>query len=527
MRRTASTAASFGAAALTSLTIVVTFSACDGDRFEAVSRDAAVERDAGAEPPPIVIDDGGGGGAGGSGDELDLDANVQAGDAAPSADAGPDAGDAGSPIPSSRFCGDAIRDPVLEECDDGPGDAEDSCSEACRARAYGVLTADDGAPEPRPRLLGTAPHVADGSEAGSAVVLVEDAREEARVLVQRFDAWGGRDGDALEVSAQAVAASVPNPALAALPGGDFAVAWTDLGAGSPDVALRVIDGAGGAGEMVIANSSAGGPQTDVDLIWTGEELVVTWTDLFDVYLRRFSAALAPRSQEQLVGDSAELESSVTLAPFAGDVAIAWRANDAGLDRIRVHAGGAEWWTAAERPSMAGDRPALAALDDQHLLLIYSIGEDRGDHLVSRLRVAVLGLDAPGEVTGSPLGALAEPGANDDALVQRRPRAARVGERVYVAWESEGTPGADASTVFVQQLDAEASGFAEVITVNEWGLPIEGPAGGDARNPALAASPLVPDGALIATWEDHAGVQTGRPVPDVMIGVRPSPIVTLP
>src|SRR6185436_10541655 len=36
--------------------------------------------------------------------------------------------------PTSLFCGDAIRDPVTEECDDGNLDDADSCTTACLVR---------------------------------------------------------------------------------------------------------------------------------------------------------------------------------------------------------------------------------------------------------------------------------------------------------------------------------------------------------------------------------------------------------
>src|SRR5262249_16958314 len=48
--------------------------------------------------------------------------------------------------PGSTLCGDAIRDPVLEECDDGPDGAVDACSDDCRVTDEPV--------DPSPRVDG-------------------------------------------------------------------------------------------------------------------------------------------------------------------------------------------------------------------------------------------------------------------------------------------------------------------------------------------------------------------------------------
>ena len=104
------------------------------------------------------------------------------------------------------------------------------------------------------------------------------------------------------------------------------------------------------------------------------------------------------------------------------------------------------------------------------------------------------------------------------LEQRRPRAIKVGERLYIAWENQSPPGyAYDREAFVQQLEVMEPDDGRLDVLGEWRLPLEGPATGDQEMPALASSPLFPDGALVAVWES-----TG----DVMIGVRPSPIVEL-
>lgn len=48
--------------------------------------------------------------------------------------------------------------------------------------------------------------------------------------------------------------------------------------------------------------------------------------------------------------------------------------------------------------------------------------------------------------------------------------------------------------------------------------------GDQRHPALAASPLYPQGALAAAWEDFGGSFAGEGGVDVVFELLPTPIV---
>jgi hypothetical protein len=428
-------------------------------------------------------------------------------------------------IPMSKVCGDAIRGVVDEECDDGPGDDDDACTEACRARAVGVLALQNGSlddagvsTEP-PRSLGTSGHALAATPTGLAAAVVEDDTE-ARVLVQRFDSAGARIGREIEISAEAAAISVPSPAIAAVPGEGYVVAFTEIGAGSPDVALVSIDGATGAvGARTIANDQVGGPQQEADILWVGGRLVVAWTDLFDIYVRSFDRRLDPLEDEILVAGSDALETSVTLAPHAGDAAVAWRSQRAGLESVHVLAEGVEWWTTPTAGG-AGDRPAIVSLDDERLLLVFTAIVNG----VRRARSSLLRLDSPGEVADVPLPVLVGPieGADYEAY---GPRAVNVRGRIYIAWETLLPGFEDNHAVDMLELAVSAGGHLE--PVGQWELPIEGDITHDRRSPALASSPLIPEGAVITLWEDHSAALASRPTPDVFMSVRPSPIVELP
>ena len=140
---------------------------------------------------------------------------------------------------------------------------------------------------------------------------------------------------------------------------------------------------------------------------------------------------------------------------------------------------------------------------------------------------MLDVNAPGSLSSWRLTPLTEPYATDPSLSQSRPDAVRVGERIYVAWESE-SPSGDArmEQVWLQELNW-SSGEPDVIqTVNEWRLPVTAESLPEQRRPVLGASPLFPGGALIAVWEDHSGSVADRPLPDLMLSFRPVPFVLL-
>lgn len=426
--------------------------------------------------------------------------------------------------PVSKYCGDAIRDPVLEECDDGPGTADDTCSPDCRVRSAPLLGADAGADSGTTQTLGDGVHVAAGFANGFGVVYLERTNERTRVKMQAFGEAGGRRGPALELGEGAMPLGEAHPVIAALPDERYAVAWTDGRAGTPDIQLTLISTAAGEarqGEPIAPHASSSGFQQDVDVLWTGSELIVAWTDLLDVKYRRFDASLRPLEGERALGDTSAIESSVALAAFGDAWAAAMRVNEEGLERIRVRAGARSWITQPEPLGPRGDRPALVALDDQHLLLLYTIGTDplgSGSATLGRLRASVLSASAPGSVNSVPWLPLSAPDA--PGVAQQRPSAMRVGERIYVAWQSasmdEPAPGVRA---FLSEVEFDAE-TGELIQHDERTLPLAAAPSGSQANPRLGASALFPEGALITVWEDANA-------PVLQLDFRPSPFVTLP
>lgn len=493
-----------------------------GDEVEPAA-DAMIEMDAGGAAPPdamvMAADSGGDSSAVGMDGAIDSSTHET---------------DGSEPHPVSEYCGDAIRDPELEECDDGPGDDDDLCTADCRVSNGFVVEAglpeDAGVLGESERELGTGPHVAASGPDGFAVVYLErDARTVVRL--QAFDRHGTRSGLELDVGVGTRPVAAANPVVAALPGGRYAVAWTEHGAGTPDIALRIVTpGTAPRGAVTYANAARGGPQQDADVLWTGDELVVAWSDSQDVRSRRFDASLAPLEEEQSLASSAALEGNITLARFASGWAAAWREGDLGFERVRVRAGNRSWFTQPFLPGPLGDRPGLVALDDEHLLLVHTVGTDplgSGTANVGRLRVAVLRIGAPGGVTSQPWLPLHEPYASNVALAQRRPSATRVGDELFVTWEQESPRGDERSDeVLVQRLSWSADAPNVLVSLEERVLQNNAPSAGDQRNPKLAPTPLFPGGALITLWEDHSRELPTRPVPEIVLGLRPVPFVDL-
>jgi hypothetical protein len=294
--------------------------------------------------------------------------------------------------------------------------------------------------------------------------------------------------------------------IATVSAGTYAVAWTDGGDGTPDVVLRTVDvGSGTLGPVRVAHEARGGTQQDPDIVRVNGEWIVAWSDLFDVHVRRFSSALTPLGVEESVPQAAGLQSGVSLAEVAGTWALAWRANDAGLESIRVVSGSDSWSTESRLPGPAGDRPALTAFPGGDLLVVFSAGggaADAGPSATSELRAAVLERTATGTVD-SDLLPLAPAG-----LPASRPRIARIDDRIALAWQSEDEVSALSTTMMGEVVGpwggASVIGMgtvAQLATMN--GVD-------DRSNPVIAPSPR---GAFIGAWENWAPFP-GRPVPDV-------------
>lgn len=426
-------------------------------------------------------------------------------------------GEAGAPgHPISTRCGDAIRDPVTEECDDGAPGGDSGCTADCVVRAEGVASMPPtDAGDTEGPSLGSAQHVAAGTDDALAVTFQSDSA----IWLQRFDGNAAHPASPVNVSDGFAPLAQSNAAAAPLPDGSFAVAWTDSSSGTPDVLLRAVTGSQ-IGPARVVHADTAGFQQDPDVLWVTDRLIVAWSDLLDVKYRAFDAGLQPLGPEQILAGTGAIESSVVLAPFADHWAAAVRANDQGLESIHIMTGATDWSTSPSLPSAGGDRPALVELDDQHLLVLFTVGSDPAGSAppVDELRGSVLSLDTPGEVSSFVL-----PGANSPTPAAERlsrPSAARTGSLSYIGWQSKA---ADASArVFVTGVAFEVGAPNDLTMDATRELPINGMPFPQSVNLRLSGSSLFPAGALISIWQTSTLSAPDRLVMDF----RPSPFVFL-
>lgn len=437
------------------------------------------------------------------------------------------------PPPESEFCGDGIRDPVTEECDDGPGTEEDSCTPDCRVHNIFVRpVSNPGGLRERSRTIGYGRHPLSASSLATAVVFTDTEGSVSTLKCALFDAYGRR-GELLDLGAGAKPSQFADAVVAAVPQGAFVAAWNDLSNGAVDVALRRIEPVSSPmlGEVSYANTLGSGAQQDPDVLWTGSEVVVAWTGDLGTRVRRFLPDLTPLSSEQALGVAGEVTGAVALSRFGSGWAAAWRALDTeGDEIIRVHAGALNWTIGPFLPGAPFERPALVEVDAGHLLVVFTEGTDpldEGTPSVHRLRAAILDTSAPGTVPHFALDPLREPYASEGNLSLRRPTLARVFERIYLGWESEGRLGDGlGAQVWVQELLWDAGTDTLSRSVEET-VQVDAPEIGTQLAPAFAASFLIPQGALLTVWEEHDSGSLHETLPDVFFGLRPAPFVRLP
>jgi cysteine-rich repeat protein len=480
--------------------------------------------------------------------------------------AAPPAGSGGGPPLTSVSCGDGIRDTTVqtqEECDDGPGAGADLCTELCQVSD---AVAVRGPAAGRSRYLGEGRHPAAAGLYGFGVVFVEPDPEPPVIGLSVFDAAGDPRAR-FDVSGGSSPVLFASPTVAALEDGGYAVAWTDHG-GDGDglgVALRRVtpnsvngalppesgfEGSVTLSPLQFATGKEAFSQYDADLLRVGDQLIIAWTDASDantgpdIRYRVFDAAgsganrFLALDEERSLSNSVAFEGNVALAPFGSTWAAAFRSAGSAEETIEVVVPGEDlvWSIGPHLPGAPEDRPALAELDENHLLVLFSVGtdpENTGIGNVFRLRAAVLARSASAPLAELDLPPL-DPAYQALTVSQSHPSLVRAGDVLFAAYRTASlVADPNAEDVFSQVLAWEDNALSPIV---ENPIP-RFPDGslGDQRFPALAVGPRqigtsglpepAPLGALVIAWDDYgATVEATQGQPDVLVQHWPLPVV---
>jgi hypothetical protein len=433
--------------------------------------------------------------------------------------------------PPSTHCGDAIRDPVTEECDDGEDDDVDACGAECRVTDVPVDPLPRVEGERSSRSLGFGRHPLAAAEAATLLTYTELGSTDQQLRGALFR-YRGQPLSVFDLGDGAQPSQSADSSVAAVGLRHFVVAWNDLGHGSLDIAMRVVEATDPPtlGDVTLANSTSAGAQRNPDLLWTGTELVAAWSSELAITMRRFDSNLVATSEEQQLSPEGQFSDSVALTPFGGAWAAAWRSiDDEGLESVGVRAADVSFTIGQFVPGAEGERPALVELDATHLLVVFSEGTDpldAGTPSVTRLRGAILDTALPGPTDSFPLEASVTAFSANELVGESRPTLANVGSILMLGWETEALVGDGISSeVWLQELTWTPE--AGLAYATEKPLPVTAGREDAQHAPAFAATSLLPHGALAIGWEQHSEAWPYGARPDVVFALRPVPFVTLP
>lgn len=483
--------------------------------------------------------------------------------------------DAGAAPDGSGVCGDGWRNASTEECDDGLRDAsarQRGCSASCQVldELAVVTLGSDGGLANTPRTVGLGRHTVSVSDSQLGIAYFEPASSPLALSLATFSPKAVPLGAPTRFTAQSTVVQQSNPVVAGLPCGRFAVAWGDFGGDGDElgIALGVLTpGVAPAGPPTFANTTTAFSQHDPDILWTGTQLIVAWVDESniatapDIRFQTFDATGNPLATgDQTLAATADVEADVALAPFAGSWAAAWRDDVNGLETVQVQAGSTTWTIGpAFLPPPDASKPALAQLDATHLLVAYAVGvsvggaADAGDAggvdagsrdagadagrtdggadagsgvpVTSQVMFAILSTGAPGNVTGTVVVPTVPTAVG---LSQSQPNVVSVAGGAMLAWWSAAALG-DPNGEELWTKPVAWNGTTLTTSVAEAPLPRWPQARvGDQRNPAMAASPLLPTGSLLVAWDDLGrDVATGEGTGDVVFQLAPLPLLRTP
>ena len=411
-----------------------------------------------------------------------------------------------APIPP--LCGDGLRDPLTEECDDGlDGDAGQSraCTSACTV-VDRLIEAD---PEAIERRLGQGRHPTAGGTYGHAVALLQTASMEAgsdtSIAILTFSAVGQWLGST--TIADVLLES--DPVLATLPNGDYVLAYTSLDADDDELGIMLcrIPNAGGPPECTgSVTGTTAFSQRAPDLLWNGAELVLGWEDEStiprQVCTRPFDVNLQPLDAKDCRGVMGAWQSTITL----GTSATAWRGDDGQASVFAVELAGGTWISPSVGLPPADEAPAIADIAVDNSLFVY--GDESGV-----LHAVVL----DGAATSVFSTAL-----NDATSPRSTASLAVTDDGIYLAWrEPSADPDPDAGwDPAYEELWLQRLGW-DGVTLDTSAEPMPLPRTpwdqtGDQRKPSLAAVPYSSGGAVLAAW-NHVGR-------DVIIELIPTPVL---
>jgi hypothetical protein len=455
-------------------------------------------------------------------------------------------GDAALVAPVSLYCGDGVRDPITEECDDGAGgdagvDAafdsgavRRSCTADCHVLdllAIAPATMDAG-PSPAGRSLGNGRHPLAGDAHGFAVAFVEPDSIPPRIALTTFDAVGKASDVVVPFGGGSTPALAAHPVIAPSGDGRFYAAWNDFDGDGDElgIAMRIVDPLAPASSAPRhANATTAFSQLDPDILAgfdSSGRVVIAWVDESsastgpDVKARVFDRSLAPMGGELAIATTSASEADLALAPFDSTWAIAWKSAASGLETTMVQTGTIVWHTEEYRAGPSTSRPAIAQLDATHLVVVFAADDGAAGY---EIRAATLDTAAPGAVTST----LVAVSTGASAADRRDPNAVRIADKLFLTWRGEIVPGTDLQDeLWLKEI--RWAGSALDLSLAEIRLP-RWPAHtlGDQRRPALAGIPLSSGNALIAAWDDLGktfGATEGNG--DVVVELIPLPLLRL-
>lgn len=448
-------------------------------------------------------------------------------------------GSGGQPPDGPGVCGDGWR-PLEsnEQCDDGENqDAHDLCFQCQITDSLGVPYS--GAFDFSQRhILGKGRHPLAAGPGGIALVYLQDDAGTASLGMTLYTPSGAFHRFFAGIESGSTVTWDSNPVVAALPDGNFVVAWTDLDGDGDErgIAMRIVlvnDENPLASPIVYANSVTDFTQENPDLLWHDNQLSVCWTDRSDLFsgpdirLRHFDGALLPQSPELTITPTDLVDDHAVLGSVWGSHAIAWRrAGD--VESIVVKTDSEQWAVELALPGPEGDLPSVVELDSTHLLLAYTEGFDPAEQGVVTDSTVMLKVLASGEPEA--VASLRVKPKNVGTFSTSEPMLVQVGTGHWLVWREAGALGEPlGDEVYLRELSWD--GVDLMFAAAAIALPHHADHQmGDQRTPCAISAPYWPQDALGVCWSDRGGVWTEPPEPiheQVVVSLLPLPLAGVP